>query len=182
MPEFFQCINWIDILSLILLIRTSYIGFRAGFSVEIFKTLGVFLGLYFGIKYYSDLSALISSRVSFSTEMADGISFLTLTIACILALKFLSILLSKIVKITFADKVDKWAGLVTGFLRGAVLLSLMFMFFGIIQADYFIKSVEERSLTGPYIKNIAPLVYGMISRTSPGNLLIEEPIKAGEKK
>ena len=49
----------------------------------------------------------------------------------------------------------------------AFLMSLLFMLFGIIQVDYLVKSVEERSLTGPYVAKIAPNVYQVLARTSP---------------
>ena len=82
-------------------------------------------------------------------------------------MKLVALGLTKIVKLSFSDKIDKWGGFIAGLLRGAVLMSLLFMLFGIIQVDYLVKSVDERSLTGPYVEKIAPNVYQAIARTSP---------------
>lgn len=182
MSEVFQRINWVDIFIVILLIRTSYIGARTGLSTELFKSIGVLVGLYLAMRFYADLGTLIISKIALPPELADGLSFLILIIISIITLKCVGFLLSKVVKLTFADKVDQWGGFIFGISRGAVLLSLIFMFFGIIQIDYVTKSIEERSLTGPYIQKVAPFVYQVITKTTPEELGIKSPPKEGEKK
>lgn len=188
MPEVFQRINWVDILIVILLIRTSYIGARTGLSIEIFKIIGVLLGLYFGMKYYSLIGSWIASKVSFPPEVSEGIAFLILLLISVLILKLVTLGLEKIVKLTFADKLSKWGGFLVGLLRGGLILSLLFAFFGIIQVDYLVKSVEERSLTGPAIEKIAPFTYQAFSKATLGEFQIRmpasagRPSKAGEKK
>ena len=167
MPEVFQHINWVDVLIVILLIRTSYIGTRNGLSEEIFRIIGVLLGLFFSIKYYSALGSRINSTISLPQEFVDGGTFLILILLSMLSMKLVALGLTKIVKLSFSDKIDKWGGFIAGLLRGAVLMSLLFMLFGIIQVDYLVKSVDERSLTGPYVEKIAPNVYQAIARTSP---------------
>ncbi len=180
MSEAFQRINWVDILIVILLIRTSYIGARTGLSTEIFKMIGVLLGLFFGMKYYSLIGSWMASKVSFPPEVSEGIAFLILFLISILSLKLLSLGLQKIVKLTFADKLNKWGGFVIGLLRGGLILSILFAFFGIIQIDYLVKSVEERSLTGPAIQKIAPFTYQAISRATLGEFQIRMPAEAGK--
>ena len=182
MSEAFHRINWVDILIVILLIRTSYIGAKTGLSTEIFKIIGVLLGLYFGMKYYSVVGSWMSSKISLPPEVSEGAAFLILVLILILSLKLVSIGLEKIVKLTFADKLSKWGGFIIGLLRGGILLSLLFMFFGIIQVDYLVKSVEERSLTGPSIQKIAPFTYQAITKASLEGFQIRMPSKAGEKK
>lgn len=175
MPEAFNRINWVDILVVILLIRTSYMGAKTGFSIEIFKVVGVLLGLYFGIKYYSSVGSLMASAISLPPEVSEGIAFLILILLSMLSLKLLTLGIEKIVKLTFADKLNKWGGFVTGLLRGGIILSLLFMFFGIIQVDYLVKSVEERSLTGPFMQKIAPFAYQSITSGSLQDFQIKMP-------
>lgn len=182
MSELIQRINWVDVFAVILLIRTSYIGARMGLSTELFKLIGILAGLYFGMRFYQDLGSLIISRITLPPELSDGLSFLILIFASIISLKYVGIILSKIVKLTFAEKVDQWGGFIFGLARGAILVSLIFMFFGIIGIDYFIKSIEERSLTGPYFQRVAPVVYEGITKTLPEKVATESPPKEGEKK
>lgn len=163
MPELFQHINWVDVLTAILLFRTSYIGGRTGLSVEIYRIVGVLAGLYISMRFYSPLGTWINAGLSLPQELVDGISFLILILLCMLSLKLVGVGFTKVVKLAFADKIDKWGGFLAGLLRGAVLLSLLFAFFGIIQVDYLVKSVEERSLTGPYLQKLVPYAYGVIS-------------------
>ena len=180
MPEAFQRINWVDILIVILLIRTSYIGAKTGLSAEIFKIIGVLLGLYFGIKHYSLIGSWIASSISLPPEVSEGAAFLTLVLISTASLRLVGLGLEKIVKLTFADKLSKWGGFVMGLLRGGLILSLLFMFFVIIQVDYLVKSVEERSLTGPFIQKIAPFTYQAIARASLSDFKIKMPAAAGK--
>jgi len=174
LPEIFQRINWVDVAVVILLIRTSYIGAHSGLSSEIFRIIGVLLGLFFSMKYSSMLGSSISSGMNIPQEFAEGATFLILILLSMLSLKLVCLGLTKIVKLAFADKIDQWGGFLVGLFRGAVLMSLLFALFGIFQIDYLVKSVEERSLTGPYIKKVAPNIYQVISRTSPEDLTVKE--------
>lgn len=88
-----------------------------------------------------------------------------------LSLKLIALGLTKIVKLSFADKIDKWGGFLAGLLRGALLLSLLFMLFNILNVDYLIRSVDERSLSGPYIKQMVPYAYKVVEKTSPEDKL-----------
>ena len=173
MPEVFHRINWVDILVVILLFRTSYIGARTGLSEEIFRIIGILLGLFFSMKYYSALGSRINASIALPQELINGITFLVLILLSILSMKLVSLGLTKIVKLAFADKIDKWGGFIVGLSRGAMILSLLFMLFGIAQVDYLVKSVEERSLTGPYVEKIAPNVYQVIARTSPEDIKVK---------
>ena len=166
LPEVFQRINWVDILVVILLFRTSYIGARTGLSEEIFRVIGILLGLFFSMKYYSALGTLLNTNVSLPQELVDGITFLILILLSVLIMKLVSLGLTKIVKFAFTETIDKWVGFIVGLFRGIMILSLLFTLFGIVNVDYLVKSVEERSLSGPYIKQMAPNVYQVIARTS----------------
>lgn len=173
MPEVFHRINWIDILVVILLFRTSYIGARTGLSEEIFRIIGILLGLFFSMKYYSALGTLLNTNVSLPQDLVDSLTFFILILLSILTMKLVSLGLTKIVKLAFADNIDKWGGFIVGLFRGAVILSLLFMLFRIANVNYLVKSVEERSLSGPYIKQMAPNVYQVISRTYPEDIKVK---------
>lgn len=167
MPEVFQRVNWVDVLTVILLLRTCYIGARTGLSEEVFRMIGVLMALYISMSFYSPLGSRINAGFSLPQELIDGVSFLILILLSMLSLKLVAIGVTKVVKLAFADKINQWGGFVSGLLRGAIMLSLLFTLFGILQVDYLVKSVEERSLTGPYIQKIAPYAYQVVVRASP---------------
>ncbi len=182
MSEFFQRINWVDILVIILLIRTSYIGAHAGLSIEIFKIIGILVGLYLSIKYYSIIGALLTSKVALPPNVSESAAFLILILLSVLTLKLVELGLTMVVKLSFADKLNKWGGFIVGLVRGLVILSLIFMFFTLTQVDYLVKSVNEGSLSGPYIQKIAPFFYQIVSRNTLQGHQIRMPSEAGEKK
>lgn len=174
MPEAFQRINWVDVLTVILLLRTCYIGARTGLSEEVFKMVGVLLALYISMSFYSPLGSRINEGFSLPQELVDGVSFLILILLSMLSLKLVAMGVTKVVKLAFADKINQWGGFISGLLRGAILMSLLFALFGILQVDYLVKSVDERSLTGPYIKKIAPYAYQVVVRTSPEEIKLDK--------
>lgn len=174
MPEVFQRINWVDVLVVILLFRTSYIGAQSGLSNEIYRIIGVLIGLFFSIKYYSPLASRITASIALPQEIVEGVIFLILILLSMLTMKLTALGLTKIVKLAFAEKIERWGGFIIGLFRGAILMSFLFMLFGIFQVDYLVKSVEERSLTGPYIEKVAPNIYQVITRASPEDLKIKE--------
>ncbi|MFA5094539.1 MAG: CvpA family protein [Candidatus Omnitrophota bacterium] len=171
LPEVFQRVNWVDVLTVILLLRTCYIGARTGLSVEIFRIIGVILGLYVAAKYYSPFGSRINAGLSLPQDLVDGFSFVLLVLLPMLSLKLVALGLTKIVKLSFADKIDKWGGFLAGLLRGALLLSLLFMLFNILNVDYLVRSVDERSLSGPYIRQLVPYAYKVVGKTSPEDKL-----------
>jgi uncharacterized membrane protein required for colicin V production len=174
LPEAFQRVNWVDVLTVILLLRTCYIGARTGLSEEVFKMVGVLLALYISMSFYSPLGSKINGGFSLPQNLVDGVSFLILILLCMLSLKLVALGVTKVVKLAFADKINQWGGFISGLLRGAILMSLLFALFGILQVDYLVKSVDERSLTGPYIKKIAPYVYQVVVRTSPEEIKLDK--------
>lgn len=174
LPEVVQRINWVDVLTVILLLRTCYIGAKTGLSEEVFKIIGVVFALYISMGFYSPIGSRINSGFSLPQELVDGVSFLILILLSMLSLKLVALGVTKVVKLAFADKINHWGGFISGLLRGAILLSLLFTLFGILQVDYLVKSVEERSLTGPYISKIAPYAYQVVARNSPEEIKIEE--------
>lgn len=173
MPEVFHRINWVDILVVILLFRTSYIGARTGLSEEIFRIIGILLGLFLSMKYSSALGTLLNTNISLPQALVDSLTFFILILLSVLSLKLVSLGLTKIVKLAFAEAIDKWGGFVVGLFRGIMILSLLFTLFGITQVDYLVKSVEERSLSGLYIKQMASNVYQVFSRNSPQDVTIK---------
>jgi len=174
LPEAVQRVNWVDVLTVILLLRTCYIGAKTGLSEEIFRIIGVVFALYISMGFYSPIGSRINAGFSLPQELVDGVSFLILILLSMLSLKLVALGVTKVVKLAFADKINQWGGFISGLLRGALLLSLLFTLFGILQVDYLVKSVEERSLTGPYISRIAPYAYKVVARNSPEAIKIEE--------
>lgn len=182
MSEVFQQFNWIDVLVIILLFRTTYVGAKTGLNNELFKIIGVILGLYLGFRFYVSLGSWVSSRIPLPEEIANSFSFLILILIAVLILKLVGAGLAKIVKLTFADRINQWGGFVVGFVRGGIILSLIFTFFTILNFQYVVKSVEERSLSGQFFLKVAPLAYELVTLNYKKGITIIEAPKAGEKK
>ncbi|MDD5423913.1 MAG: CvpA family protein, partial [Candidatus Omnitrophica bacterium] len=108
MPEAFQRVNWVDVLTVILLLRTCYIGARTGLSEEVFKMVGVLLALYISMSFYSPLGSKINGGFSLPQNLVDGVSFLILILLCMLSLKLVALGVTKVVKLAFADKINQW--------------------------------------------------------------------------
>ena len=169
MTEFFQNINWIDLLVVILLIRSSYIGFARGFGWEFFRFLGAISVVIFPIYFYEYGTQLIIDYFPVLDPFSDPICFTSLYIIPILVFKIINGVVDKIrvIKIDTFSILGNVGGLCIGFIRGCILLSLLLISLIFTQIPYFEKSVKERSYAGRSILKIAPFVYDNIAEFFP---------------
>src|SRR3990167_10752796 len=81
--------NWVDVVFVILLFRTGYIGLKSGFLSEIFRFFGLLAAFLFSFNNYVLLSQLIAGYTNWDTERLDIVSFLVIFLGVLLILKIL---------------------------------------------------------------------------------------------
>jgi len=162
--------NWFDIFFLIILLRTSYIGFKNGLSAEIYKAAGLALSGLAAFYFYKKLVLFVNQNTF--TALADAqmnaISFVTILLLCLLICKFVFIFIQKITKMSFAKNFNTAAGMISGLLRGVVIVCLVFMVLNWSAVEYIKKSIQEKSFSGSYIIEINSVAKVVLSRVLPG--------------
>ena len=156
--------NWIDILTVIILFRISYIAIKNGLSQEIFKLSGALLACYLTLHYYSSLSDFTAGRMglkSINVVFLNFIFFVTLSILGYLILVILRKIFWRFIKFEPVVELNKWGGFILGICRAILAVSLLMYIFVTSPTGYFRHSVQN-SYSGEKMFKIAPATYSWL--------------------
>ena len=160
-------INWIDIVVLIILIRTSYVGLSRGITKDFFSFLAIVVATCLSIHYYEKLAGFLAGHLDFlNQKTAILLSFILLVAGSLLILKIFVFLISRLIKIEFASFLEKIGGLIIGIVYGFLLSSLLLIILSFSQTDY-IQGSLKRSYSAPFIIKIAPRTYDAVLKILP---------------
>ena len=152
--------NWIDIVFVILLFRTCYVGFKNGLLPEFFRLSGLFLAFILSFNSYILISGFLAKNARISGVKSEILGFLLIFLATILIFKLLSVLADKLLgnseNVSLANKA---IGLMLGLGRGVLLIGLMYLLLIHSPVNYFYKSAKEKSFSAPYASLVAPFAY-----------------------
>jgi uncharacterized membrane protein required for colicin V production len=163
----FSRLNWIDIVIIILLFRTTYVGFSRGLTKVFFNFVGLIVATCVSIHYYGKLGEFLTNNLDFlERSISILISFILLVAGSILAFKIIIFLISKLVQIDFAVFLEKIGGLIIGIVYGLLLSSLLLIILSFSKTEY-IQSSLSRSFSVPFIIKIAPKSYDFILKVLP---------------
>ena len=166
--EIISKVNWVDILSLILLLRISYVSFQGGLSHELFSLLGTFFNLVISIHYYAKIGAFISDIITgFPIELSNFFSFLMLTISFGLLFRLLRAILDKVIKIQWHPVIEAIGGMTAGVAKSCLAISLVLITLILLPLPYMQWSIRDKSLTGMFFLRIGPTVYAKSHKFIP---------------
>jgi uncharacterized membrane protein required for colicin V production len=153
-------INWVDVLVVILILRTSYVAFKDGFSHEIFPLLTNITVVIVSLHFYDKMGQNISGAVTFiPVDMANFLSFMVIAIGLSLLFKLLKKLADVAVKVEWHPVVEKLGGIVIGVARSAMIASLVLIVLSLMPLSYLQRSISAKSLTGKYVLSVGPFIY-----------------------
>ncbi|MDP3790581.1 MAG: CvpA family protein [Candidatus Omnitrophota bacterium] len=174
-------INWVDIVVLILMVRISYVAFMDGLSHEIFPFFGTVAVFILSLHYYTGLGEAISQNLgNMPAEVSNCLAFIILVVTLGFIIKFIKIILDKMVKVQWHPVIEKFGGLFVGILKAYVIIAMIVTILALIPLSYLQWSVKERSLTGKYILMAGPEIHGKAKVFLSDNSTI--PKKAPPKK
>ena len=161
--------NWFDIFSIILLLRTGYIGFKNGLSAEVYKAAGMGLSGLAAFYFYKKLVLSINQYtvVSMADAQMEAISFALILLLGLLICKFVFMFIQKIMQLSFAKNFNTTAGMIFGLSRGAIVVCLVFMILNWSAVDYIKKSIQEKSFSGQYIAKVNSVAKNVLVRILP---------------
>ena len=162
-------LNWIDVIVVILILRTSYVAFRHGLSHEIFPLIGAVSTLILSLHYYNTLALLVTRNIlQVNTAVAVFFSFLALVIIIGLIFRLLRGIVDAIVKISWHPALEKFGGLIVGVIRASVVASTVLVILALLPLPYLQWSIRDKSVTGMYFLRIGPGIYAKTAALLPG--------------
>jgi len=91
--EILSKINWVDVLVLILILRTSYVSLQDGLSHEILPLVGSICMLVFSLHYYTKIAAFFyNNGLNLSLELLRLASFILVAICIGILFRFIKII------------------------------------------------------------------------------------------
>ena len=152
-------INWVDVLVVILILRMSYVAFMDGLSHEIFPLFGSIAVLVLSLRYYTVLGNTMSQTlVGMPSDISNCLGFIILVAGLGLLVRFLRVILDKIVKIQWHPVIEKFGGLLAGIIKAYIVTVIVLTILVMMPLSYLRWSVMDRSLTGKYILMAGPKV------------------------
>ena len=88
MESYIIRLNWVDIIVLILVIRSTYMGFTHGFGYEFLTFLGIFGSTLLAIHNYKYIGRFLVDRINLPIDFSYFISFLILAIGTYLLCRY----------------------------------------------------------------------------------------------
>ncbi|MFH0764389.1 MAG: CvpA family protein [Candidatus Omnitrophota bacterium] len=161
-------LNWVDILIVIIMLRTSYVAFQDGLSHEIFPLIGAFLSLVLSLAYYKKIAFIISQNIGgMPISISSFMSFVIIFAAVIFVFKLVRLVFDKIIKVTWHPLIEKFGGLLAGAVKASIITSAILIALVLLPLSYLKWSITDRSLIGMYFLKVGPSIYAKASQILP---------------
>lgn len=159
--------NWIDIVIIINILRSFYVGFKDGLSAEIVRLIKNIAALVMAMHIYNPLGKIICINSLYSIYVAQAVAFTVTVIFLYIFFYFVEKFVRIILQFTFIGCVESYGGMLAGSVRSFIsALTIVFMF-SLMPVDFMVKQVAFRSYIGNkmlkkfppfFVKEIEPIL------------------------
>ena len=179
--EHLRGFSWVDIVVLVVILRTLCVGAKRGLIPEFLTFVGLLVGVVISLQHAEALATALAewTRLPLSWLVPVGIGLL-LGVTWIL-LSLLRFLGGKLFNLKASATLDRYGGGILGTLRGIVIASFILVFLCQLPAPKVAENVRKRSFSGNFIIRVAPWIYRWMvemypfrTETKTGNALISK--------
>ena len=156
--------NYIDLIIVALLVIGIARGFTDGFIKEFASLLALVLGIWGAIKFSSFVAAKLCDYFDMTGKYVGIIAFLITFIIIVIVVHFIGILVDKFAQAISLGFLNRLLGLVFGFIKNALILSVVFVILNAIDARHHFLPKEAIAHSKFYnpIADIAPAIFPRI--------------------
>jgi len=119
--------NVLDIILLILILAATISGFTKGFFVELASVLAIILGVWAGIAFSGTVQVWLSKMVDWSAMSIKLVAFIIIFLMIVILVHLVANLFEKGIRAIALGIFSRLAGAVLGALKGAFILSVLFI-------------------------------------------------------
>ena len=158
--------NTIDIILGIILIFGTVNGFMKGLFIEVTTLVGLVLGVYGAIHFSYFLGDFLKDSVSWDESMIQVVAFAGTFLIILIALVMLGKAMTKIAETIALGFFNKLVGAIFGFLKYALILSIVLIVYDEINASlrFLEKEKVKNSVLYEPVKNFAPAIFPNLVR------------------
>jgi uncharacterized membrane protein required for colicin V production len=157
-------LSLVDIIALALIAIGGIQGFIRGLSGELARLLGTIAAFAAGVALQKPVGAWILGHTRLENQSAHAVAFIATVLLAILAMLILRFLLKRVMKVVFADGLDKGLGVCAGLLRMSVAICILFLVMNLIPHDYLNRVFGEESAIGSIVVKYIPTIRETLER------------------
>ncbi|MGH7901076.1 MAG: CvpA family protein [Thermodesulfobacteriota bacterium] len=118
--------NWLDILTLIIITLFTLLGIKRGFIKGTFSIIAIIIGLVAGIMFYTQAAGVLKGYgLVRNVSIASVIGFLVITVASYLLIQIFAWALTKFLSTLHLSLLDRIMGGFLGIITGVILVSFI---------------------------------------------------------
>lgn len=153
--------NTVDIVLAVILILGAVNGFIRGLFVEVTTLAGLILGVYGAIHFSYFLGDFLKDHVSWDESMIQVVSFGGTFLIILLGLVILGKMMTRVADKLALGFFNKIVGAIFGFLKVALILSVVLIVYDEINASlrFFGKEKVRDSVLYEPVKKLAPAIF-----------------------
>lgn len=136
--------NAVDIVLAILLAFAFYLGFKKGLLVTLTSLIGLIVGIYAAIYFSGFVGGYLSDWFDWDPQMTKWASFAITFFGVVFLANLLGKLMTKVADLTALGLLNKLLGGVFSTAQYALILSVIFLFFGSANLTGYIISEKKR--------------------------------------
>ena len=177
--------NWVDLIVIIIVLSTCYNGFGRGLLTEVFSLMGAVTVTALSMNYVTVVAAWLKRWAWLAPSALTVIVFWGLFLILAAAMRVIVRRLSEVMKWERLHWIVQGMGLVLGGLRGLWWSGFILVALSSSGVTVLQQSVEERSVLGPRMLNVARNTLGRVADQFPGaknrGLMLVPPIRLSAK-
>ena len=167
LKELISKLTWVDYLALIALLRGLYVGYKSGVFHELLRVAAYVVTIVAALYVFEPLAQYLTLRTFLNIESARTIGFVGALILIYFLTKVARLILVKLLKPGVGGAINGFIGALIGGTRLLVLLSFLLMGIDHSPLSQLKTDIHTRSLTGPKIAQVAPMLVEFTSHLSP---------------
>lgn len=153
--------NYIDVFLLILLVFAAINGFRKGLIEELAGLTALILGIWAALQFSGLVASLIAENFNYQSKYLPVIAFAVTFIIVLILVSIIGSIASNLIKAIQLGFLNKLAGFLFGFVKGALVLSVFLVIFNKLDQDVHLISKDAIANSRMFepIKNFAPTIF-----------------------
>jgi membrane protein required for colicin V production len=156
--------NWIDLIIIIILGVALVRGFTDGFVKEVASLAALILGIWGAIRFSTFTAGKLYEWFDMTGQYVGIVSFLVTFGVIVVLINFVGILVDKIVDTVSLGFLNRLLGIVFGFFKAVLILSVFFVILNAIDVrrPFLPKEKIEESIFYNPISDVAPALFPII--------------------
>ena len=159
LSQFWRRLNWVDFVLFVMIVRAIYVGSKRGLIPELTTLIGLAVAQVVSLQHADLIVSLLERRVHLPVTWLYSFSVGAFFIATYLVFGLIQRGVSQLLRLETATGLNRWGGLLLGFLRGGFTASLVLLVLLQAPSSLLEKGIKEESLSAPYLIQVAPKVY-----------------------